>query len=433
MQNLKFVSAVIGVSIAGSSFAATEVEWWHAMGGANGEKVNEIAEGFNRSQDAYLVKPVYKGNYTETMTSAIAAFRAKQQPAIVQVFEVGTASMMAAQGAIYPVHQLMRESGQPFDEASYLSAVTGYYTSSEGKMLSMPFNSSTPVLYYNKDLFQKAGITQAPKTWQEVESTAKQLQQSGVSCGFTTSWQSWVHLENFSSRHNVPFASLENGFGGLKTELTFNGPLQVAHVEKMGEWQKNGVFSYSGRTSDGAAKFYSQECAMFTESSAGYAGIKRNAKFDFGVTELPYWEGKVKQPSNTIIGGASLWVLQGHSKEEYKGVASFLSYLSRASVQADWHQFSGYLPITKAAYSLTKGQGFYGANPGTETGVTQMTTGTPTANTKGLRLGNFVQIRAVIDEELESVWSGDADAQTALNKAVKRGNALLRKFERAND
>ncbi|ETX12447.1 glycerol-3-phosphate ABC transporter substrate-binding protein [Marinomonas ushuaiensis DSM 15871] len=433
MHKFKLASVVVGMSLASSAFAATEVEWWHAMGGANGEKVNEIAKSFNDSQDAYSVKPVYKGSYTETMTSAIAAFRAKQQPAIVQVFEVGTASMMAAKGAIYPVHQLMRESGQPFDESTYLSAVTGYYTSSEGKMLSMPFNSSTPVLYYNKDLFKKAGITQAPKTWQEVETTAKKLQQSGVSCGFTTAWQSWVHLENLSSRHNVPFASLDNGFGGLKTELTFNGPLQVAHVKKMGEWQKNGVFSYSGRTNDGAAKFYSQECAMFTESSAGYAGIKRNAKFDFGVTELPYWEGKVKQPSNTIIGGASLWVLQGHSKEEYRGVASFLSYLSRASVQADWHQFSGYLPITKAAYSLTKGQGFYAANPGTETGVTQMTTGTPTANTKGLRLGNFVQIRGVIDEELESVWSGDVDAQTALNTAVKRGNALLRKFERAND
>ena len=243
MHNLKLASVVVGLSIASSGFAATEIEWWHAMGGANGEKVNEIAKAFNDSQDAYEVKPVYKGNYTETMTSAIAAFRAKQQPAIVQVFEVGTASMMAAKGAIYPVYKLMRESGQSFDESAYLSAVTGYYTNSDGQMLSMPFNSSTPVLYYNKDLFKKAGISQAPKTWQEVESAAKKLQASGVTCGFTTAWQSWVQLENLSARHNVPFATLDNGFGGLKTELKFNGPLQVAHVTKMGEWQKNGVFS----------------------------------------------------------------------------------------------------------------------------------------------------------------------------------------------
>ena len=432
MHKLKLASAVIGLSIASTGFAATDIEWWHAMGGANGEKVNEIAKAFNDSQDAYTVKPVYKGNYTETMTSAIAAFRAKKQPHIVQVFEVGTASMMSAKGAIYPVYKLMRESGESFDQSGFLSAVTGYYTDQDGNMLSMPFNSSTPVLYYNKDLFAKAGIQNPPKTWEEMETVSKKLLANGVKCGFTTAWQSWVQLENFSSRHNVPFASEANGFGGLDTQLEFNGPLQVAHIEKMGEWQQNGIFSYGGRRSDSAPKFYSEECAMFMNSSAGYAGIKKNAKFDFGVSQLPYQGSAITEPKNTIIGGASLWVLQGHKKDEYKGVASFLSFLSRAEVQADWHQFSGYLPITHAAYDLTKGQGFYAKNVGTETGVLQMTSGTPTENSKGLRLGNFVQIRDIINEELESVWSGEKSAQAALDEAVKRGNALLRKFERAN-
>ncbi|AEF56079.1 sn-glycerol-3-phosphate ABC transporter substrate-binding protein UgpB [Marinomonas posidonica] len=432
MYKLKLASAVIGFSIASSGFAATNIEWWHAMGGANGEKVNEIAKAFNDSQDAYTVKPVYKGNYTETMTSAIAAFRAKKQPHIVQVFEVGTASMMSAKGAIYPVYELMRESGQSFDQSGFLSAVTGYYSDQDGNMLSMPFNSSTPVLYYNKDLFAKAGIKNPPTTWEEMESVSQTLLDNGVKCGFTTAWQSWVQLENFSARHNVPFASEANGFGGLDTKLTFNGSLQVAHIEKMGEWQQNGIFSYGGRRSDSAPKFYSQECAMFMNSSAGYAGIKKNAKFDFGVSQLPYQGSAISEPKNTIIGGASLWVLQGHKKEEYKGVASFLSFLSRAEVQADWHQFSGYLPITRAAYDLTKGQGFYAQNVGTETGVLQMTSGTPTPNSKGLRLGNFVQIRDIINEELESVWAGQKSAQAALDEAVKRGDVLLRKFERAN-
>ncbi|WP_394181619.1 sn-glycerol-3-phosphate ABC transporter substrate-binding protein UgpB [Marinomonas posidonica] len=432
MYKLKLASAVIGLSIASSGFAATDIEWWHAMGGANGEKVNEIAKAFNDSQDAYTVKPVYKGNYTETMTSAIAAFRAKKQPHIVQVFEVGTASMMSAKGAIYPVYELMRESGQSFDQSGFLSAVTGYYSDQEGNMLSMPFNSSTPVLYYNKDLFAKAGIQNPPTTWEEMESVSQKLLDNGVKCGFTTAWQSWVQLENFSARQNTPFASEANGFGGLDTKLTFNGPLQVAHIEKMSEWQQNGIFSYGGRRSDSAPKFYSEECAMFMNSSAGYAGIKKNAKFDFGVSQLPYQGSAISEPKNTIIGGASLWVLQGHKKEEYKGVASFLSFLSRAEVQADWHQFSGYLPITRAAYDLTKGQGFYAQNVGTETGVLQMTSGTPTPNSKGLRLGNFVQIRDIINEELEGVWAGQKSAQAALDEAVKRGNVLLRKFERAN-
>jgi len=432
MQKRKLSALLLGATIASSGFAATDIEWWHAMGGALGEKVNSIVADYNASQDAYNVKAVYKGNYTETMTSAIAAFRAKKQPELVQVFEVGTASMMAAEGAIYPVHQLMRDSGQSFDGDKYLSAVTGYYTDNDGNMLSMPFNSSTPVLYYNKAMLAKAGVT-PPTTWEEMETVGEKLLASGAKCGFTTAWQSWVHLENMSSRHNQPFATKANGFGGMDTRLAFNSPLQVKHVAKMGEWQQNGIFSYSGRRNDGSAKFYSQDCAMYTESSAGYAGITKNAKFDFGVVELPYWAGEVKQPSNTIIGGASLWVLKGHDTEEYRGVASFLSYLSSADVQADWHQFSGYLPITTAAYNLTKGEGFYSKNLGTEIAVQQMTTGTPSENTKGLRLGNFIQIRGMIDEALESVWNGDADAQTALDTAVARGNKLLSKFEKAND
>lgn len=138
--------------------AATEVVWWHAMEGSLGEKVNEIAEGFNQSQSDYVVKPVYKGTYGENMTSTIAAFRAGKAPAITQIYEVGTATMMNAKGAIYPVYQLMKDTGQPFDPKAYLSAVTGYYSTADGNMLSLPFNSSTPVVYYNRDLFDKAGL-----------------------------------------------------------------------------------------------------------------------------------------------------------------------------------------------------------------------------------------------------------------------------------
>lgn len=432
MRKLALVSMAVGLAVSTSSFAATQVEWWHAMGGANGEKVDEIAKAFNDSQDAYEVKPVYKGNYTETMTSAIAAFRAKQQPAIVQVFEVGTASMMAAEGAIYPVYKLMRENGQSFRQDAFLRAVTGYYSTEEGDMLSMPFNSSTPVLYYNKEMFEKAGITQVPKTWKQMGEVSQRLLDSGAECGFTTAWQSWTQLENYSARQNIPFASQANGFAGVNTRLEFNGDHQVAHIQRLSDWHDSGIFSFGGRRSDAAPKFYSQECGMYMDSSAGYAGMKRNAKFDFGVSQLPYDEAVIKKPKNSIIGGASLWVLQGKSDAEYRGVASFMSFLSRAEVQADWHQFSGYLPITEAAYQLSEGQGFYAENPGTDVAVKQMSAGAPTMNSKGLRLGNFVQIRDIINEELEYVWSGKKTAQQALDAAVERGDALLAKFEKAN-
>ncbi len=415
--------------------AATEIQWWHAMGGKLGEKVVEIAEGFNQSQSDFKLVPVYKGNYTETMTSAIAAFRAKQQPHIVQVFEVGTATMMAAKGAIYPVHQLMQDTGEPFDPGAYLQAVTGYYTDTDGNMLSMPFNSSTPVLYYNKSAFERSGLdpNQPPRTWAEVEAAAKKVQAEGYTCGFTTGWQSWVQIENFSAWHDLPIGTLSNGFGGLGTEFTFNSPAHVRHIGQLGQWQQSKIFDYGGRRSDSAPKFYTEECVMYMNSSAAYAGVKATVKdFEFGVGMLPYWPDIAPEPQNSIIGGATLWVLAGHAKDEYRGVARFFSYLSSPEVQADWHQFTGYLPITTAAAELTAKQGFYEDNPGTIVAITQINNKPPTPNSKGLRFGSFVQIRDVINEELEAVWSGQKSAQAALDSAVTRGNQLLRKFEKAN-
>lgn len=423
--------AVAAALMSTGAHAKTEVEWWHAMGGALGQKVNEIAANFNASQSEYEIKPVYKGSYAETMTSAIAAFRAKEQPAIVQVFEVGTATMMGAKQAIYPVYELMEDTKEPFSPDNYLSAVTGYYTTNEGQMLSMPFNSSTPVMYYNKDMFAKAGIKSAPKTWKEMETVSRQLLASGAKCGFTTTWQSWTQIENFGARNNIPVATKNNGFGGFDTEFKFNAAPYVKHIEQMGEWSKEGLFKYGGRQSDGMPLFYTQECAMTMGSSAGLAGIQENMKgINVGVAQLPYDDELIAKPQNTIIGGASLWVLRGHSSQEYKGVAKFFTYLSSPEVQADWHQFTGYLPITKQAYELTKQQGFYQDNPGTDTAVVQMTSTQPTANSKGIRFGNFLQTRDIINEELEAVWAGKASAKSALNNAVRRGDEQLRRFER---
>lgn len=436
-RSVAFAAAFSASTImATAAFAQTEVQWWHAMGGALGEKLNKIADDFNATQSDYKIMPVYKGNYTETLTAAIAAFRARENPAIVQVFEVGTATMMAAEGAIYPVYELMADAGEPFDPDDYLASVTGYYTDTEGNMLSMPFNSSTPVLYYNKDVFKKAGLDPEapPQTWPELAEAAKTIIDSGAAtCGFTTGWQSWVQLENFSALHDASFASKANGFGGFDTELAFNSPLHVTHVQSLADWKKDGVFKYGGRRSDSAPLFYSGECAMYMNSSAAYAGVSANAKdFEFGVGMLPYWPQVDGAPQNSIIGGATLWVLQGRPEDEYKGVAKFFSYLSSPEVQAWWHQATGYLPITSASYELSKKQGFYDENPGTDTSIKQMTLNPPTENSKGLRLGNFVQIRDIINEELETVWAGEKTAKEALDRAVARGNDLLREFEAAN-
>lgn len=422
------------IALATGASAQTEIEFWHAFTGRLGELVAEQVETFNNSQSDYTVVATHKGNYSETLNAGIAAFRAGEQPDILMVFEVGTATMMAAQGAIKPVYEVMEAAGVEWDPDQYIGAVKGYYTDTEGNMLSLPFNSSTPVLWVNVDALEAAGIDPATDmtTWQQVEVVMDELKAAGHECPLTTAWQSWIHLENLSAWHNVPFASEENGFAGLDTQLELNGPVQTQHITAMGDWAKDGKFVYKGRRNEGGADFRGGTCALFTESSAGYAGIKSEAQFDFEVRPLPYWEGVEGAPQNTIIGGASLWVMEGQSDEEYKGVAEFFNFLSSPEIQAKWHQDTGYLPITTAAAELTREQGFYDENPGTDIAVEQMTGKEPTPNSKGLRLGSFDQIRGIIDEELEAVWSGDKTAEAALASAKERGDQLLRRFEQAN-
>ncbi|MEP5728195.1 MAG: sn-glycerol-3-phosphate ABC transporter substrate-binding protein UgpB [Sulfitobacter sp.] len=431
---------ITGLALSGTfltpvaAMAETEVQFWHAFTGRLGELVTAQVADFNASQSDYVVVENHKGNYSETLNAGIAAFRASEQPHILMVFEVGTATMMSAAGAIKPVYEVMAESGATFDSDAYIGAVKGYYTTTEGEMLSLPFNSSTPVLWVNRDAMKAAGVDPDTdlSTWQNVGATLDKLKAGGEECGLVTAWQSWIHLENFSAYHDVPFASQDNGFAGLDTELKLNGEAQVAHLTAMGEWAKEGKFIYTGRRNEGGANFRAGDCALFTESSAGYAGISSEAEFDFDVRPLPYWEGVGNSPQNTIIGGASLWVMEGHETEEYKGVGEFLSFLSTSDVQASWHQNTGYLPITVEAGTATRAAGFYEDNPGTDVAVIQMTAKEPTANSKGLRLGSFDQIRGIIDEELEAIWSGDKSAQDAMDSAKERGDALLRRFESAN-
>lgn len=423
------VCATAGIAPAG---AATEIAWWHAMSGELGRQLEKLAADFNASQSDYRVVPTYKGNYTQTVTAAIFAFRSSSQPTIVQVNEIATATMMAAKGAVYPVYELMRDESEVFSPADYLPAVTGYYTDLDGNMLSFPFNASTPILYYNKTLFRRAGLDPevSPATWPDVGTMAKRLIDAGATCGFTTSWPSWVHIENFSAYHDLPLATRSNGLGGLDAELVFNNAAVVRHIAQLADWQKTKIFDYSGRATAAEPRFQQGDCGIFIGSSATRADILANAKFDVGYGRLPYWPDIAGAPQNTIIGGATLWVLRGRTAGEYKGAAKFFAYLSKPEVQAAWHQHTGYLPITKAAYDLTRAQGFYDRNPGTAISIEQITLKPPTENSRGLRLGSFVLVRAAIEDEIEHAVRGEKSAKDAMDAAVDRGNKLLRQFER---
>lgn len=413
--------------------AQTEINFWHAMGGALGEKVEEIATDFNEMQDEFKVVPTYKGNYTENMTAAIAAFRAGEQPHIVQVFEVGTATMMAAQGAVKPVYEVMGNADIDWDADAYLPAVKSYYTTPEGQLLSLPFNSSTPVMWYNKDMLDAAGVAEVPQTWDDMFAAAEKLKANGAECAFSFGWQSWVMLENYLAWHDEPIGTQQNGFAGLDTEFVFNESTDLTELlQRIADSQADGMFKYGGRRGDSLPLFTTGECAMWMNSSAYYAGISEQAEFEFGQAMLPVNTAVRDEAQNSIIGGATLWVLEGHDDADYQGVAEFFNYMSTPEVQADWHQSSGYVPITTAAYELSKEQGFYDENPGTDTAIKQLSLNEPTENSRGIRFGNFVQIRDIINEELEALWAGDQTANEALDNAADRGNDLLREFQDTN-
>ena len=426
-------AVAMSVCVPAQAQAPIEIQWWHSMSAALGDWVNDLAKQYNASQTQYKVVPTYKGQYDESMTGAIAAFRAGNAPHILQVFEVGTATMMASKGAIVPVAKVLNDGGFKFDPTQYVSAVAGYYTAPNGQMLSYPLNSSTTIFYYNKDAFKKAGLDadKPPKTWPEVFAAASKLKASGHSCPFTTSWISWTQLESFSTWHNTLFATQNNGFGGTNARLAFNSPLHLRHFENLANMSKQGLFVYKGRDNVADVSFPSGECAMMTGSSGLYARVAKEAKFAYGIAPLPYYPDVAGAPQNTIIGGASLWVMAGKKPAEYKGVAQFFQFLSGAEVQSASHKRTGYLPITMAAYDLTVKSGFYKQFPGTDVAVTQMIRKT-TDKSRGVRLGNFLQVRTIIDEETEQIWAGKKTAKEALDTAVQRGNEQLERFQKAN-
>src|SRR6266480_2244880 len=424
-------ATAVALALATPAHAVTEIQWWHAMTGANNDVIVKLASDFNAAQSDYKVIPTYKGNYADTMNAGIAAFRAGNAPHIMQVFEVGTATMMAATGAVKPVYKLMEETGEKFDPKNYLPAITGYYSTSKGEMLSFPFNSSSTVMWINLDAFKKANIAEIPKTWPEVFDAAKKLKAAGhTTCGFSNAWTTWANIEQFSAWHNVPIGTKANGLDGFDTVLTFNSPLHIKHLQNLMELQKDKTYDYSGRLNASESRFASGECAIFLTSSGYYATAKGTAKFDFTSAPMPYYPDVARAPQNSIIGGASLWVMGGKKPEEYKGVAKFFAFLSDTDRQVKLHQESVYLPITKAAYEKTKASGFYEKNPTLETPLKELTNKEPTENSRGLRFGNMVQMRDVWAEEIEAALAGQKTAKEALDAAVARGNASLRAFEK---
>ena len=426
---------------AAAQQAPVEIQFWHGLAQPLGGLLEGFANDFNQSQTQYRIVSSFRGSYPETMVGAIAAFRAGTAPHIVQMFEVGTGTMMSAGRAVRPLHELLAEQGIAINWDDYLPAVRGYYSLPDGRMMAMPFNSSTAIMFYNRDHFRRAGLdpNRAPETWQEVEQFARRLKDAGLACPITTSWPTWVQVEEVSAMHDVPIATLGNGFGGLNTELRINNPLIVRHLNNLIAWQRDGLFRYGGRDAAADGLFPSGECSIYFGSSGLRARVVREARFEWAAAQLPYYNDVPGAPRNAIIGGAAFWVMNRgpnatRPAAEWRGIAEFFRFLSQPQIAARWHTETGFLPVTRTAYEQVRATGYYEQNPGADIPILQLLRGggQMTENTRGIRLGGFVEIRNIIQEEMERAFQGQQNAEQALTNATTRGNVVLRNFERQN-
>lgn len=428
MKHLSFVSAAALALVANTAFAETEITWWHAMGGKLGDTVNQIAADFNASQDEYTITPVFKGSYEETLTAGIAAFRAGEQPNIMQVFDAGAATVIGAKGATVPVQDLLEANGVEFDINDYISGVRYFYADADGKMIGMPFNSSSPIMYFNVDALAAAGV-EAPKTWEEFETvTAPALVAAGY-IPLAESHSPWIFVENFMSRHNLPFATNDNGYTSVDTQILVNSDELKMHWTNVKEWLDEGYFGWYGASwDDNQAPFEEGKVALWMGSSGSFGGLmQKDLPFEFSATYLPYWESITTEPTQTFIGGASLFAMAGQSDEENAATAAFFEYLTSPEVQYMWHRETGYVPITTAAYEMAKADGHYDRFPAAEVGIQQLSLASG-ENTKGYRMGFYVQIRDVMNREFGRILTGETSVDDAFATIESEANELLSRF-----
>lgn len=408
-----------------------EIDFWYALSGNIQEVTLSLVEDFNESHPDIKVNPVHRGSYSEVLTSSIAAYRTDNAPHIVQVYEVGTQTLLDS-NAIKPVYELFEENNVEIDWDNFIGPLKAYY-SVDGNLYSLPFNSSTPFLYYNKDAFEEAGLDpeQPPTTFKEVEEYGKKLVESGVvENGLTVGWPSWVLAENMFTWHGQPITNNKNGYADHATELKINSDFGVELFTQLQEWEEQDIFTYEGREGTPNPSFLTGQTGMIITSTAYLGGFKEGADFEIGSGFIPHKEGYPQ--GNSLIGGATLWVYDGHSDEEYKAITEFLDYIASVDQQVRWHKETGYLPVTQDAVDQLDEEGWFEENPNHSTAFNQLNVETETGEFAGLRLGDFVAIREIVLSEIESIFSEGKTVERALDDAVEKSNQRLQRYIEAN-
>lgn len=414
-------AALIFTTLAPVAAAQVEIDFWHSMSGAAGQALNDLVTHFNASQSQVRVNAQFSGSYAESLTRAIAALRTGSAPNIIQVYEVGTQTMLDS-GAIVPVYELAERGGIDFGDIS--RPIFDYYAV-DGKLYSMPFNSSTAMLYYNKDIFRAAGLdpNTPPTTFDDVLEMGRQIVASGAAPNaISFGWPAWV-FEQMHATHNQFYANNANGRSGRATEVLFNQPFGVEVVTHWRKWAEEGVFVYGGREYSANQAFISGQIAMLIQSTSSLASIQQASNFEVGTTFLPRLEGYPR--GNSVIGGASLWVLRGQSEAELDAVWEFFKFINRTENAVAWHKGTGYFPVTNSAVKTLLDSRWFAENPNSITAFLQILTGTDEPATQGVLLGQFVEIRDIVDTALEDALNGRVSPQRALDDAAARVNQVL--------
>lgn len=408
------------------------VTFWHAMKGNNADALNALVAKFNAAHSGKItVKPVFQGSYDDTVTKYKAAVQAKQTPSVVQVYDVGS-GFLADSGQTIPVQSFADQD--KFDLSDLQPAIKGYY-SRNGKLQSMPFNSSVPLLYINATAFKKAGLDPAkpPTTLDEIRTDAMKLKSSGaVKYAFNAAIYGW-YFEQLTAEAGKTYCDQDNGRSGRADAVTFDDPEQVQFLSWWKGMLADGLATNTGRNTDDAqAAFKSGTIGMGFESTGVLGGYITAAGNKFQVATAPFPKVQASDTGGPIIGGASLWIDgPGHSAAEQRASWEFVKFLAQPENAAFWHTKTGYFPITKSALNEPDDKAWVAQKPQFQTAIDELQSSPASTATQGCLLGSLPQVRALVETAIESVLTSGKDPKAALDDAASQAKSLISKYNAA--
>ena len=429
------IATLLCLMTAGTALAAekTKVTFWHAMGGTRTAFIQRMVEDFNYTHPTIEVTAEYKGSYRDTLNGAIISYKQGKAPNIVHIFEVGSQLAIDA-GIFMPIEDLVK----PEDYArldDFVDGVANYYRVN-GKFNSIPFNSSNPVLYYNKTLFEKAGLdpNTPPKTFGDVIAACEKLVSSGAAPkGITWPLHTWF-VEQWMANQGALLANNENGRAARATDILVDSKPMVTIMKWWKELYDKGYYAYSGKVEDWDGSnnlFVSGQAPMLITSTSDVVMMQNAARengFELGTAALPCPDGI--EPQGVVVGGASLWLTKGQSAEEAEAAKTFLLWFTNTENEVRWHKGTGYFPVRKSAVTVLEGEKWFERNPAFRAAFDQLLNTRPVRSTQGALLGVFPELRSLIEEAVQKIFAGTS-IEEALKAADKRADAALAKYNRA--